>query len=83
VARKFDNGVDIPPTGLWFSDNMEPQLACPVCGNKSLTRVFRKTMMSTSNRSENGTVLAYRCENGHLHIKRVNTAEDGAGTKAA
>jgi hypothetical protein len=62
---------------------MELQAACPVCGNKSLIPVLRKTMASTSNRWENGMVLAYRCENGHLHIKRVNAAEDETRAKAA
>jgi len=66
-----------------LGNNMEYQGTCPACGRKSLIPVLRKTMMSTSERSENGRVLAYRCENGHLYIKRVNAADDEAPPKAA
>jgi len=55
---------------------MELNLLCPVCGDTRITPILRKTLLSTSDPLENATVVAYRCQNGHIHIKASRTDEN-------
>ncbi len=40
---------------------------CPVCGNPQVKLVRRSHLFSEE--TKNPSVLAYRCENGHLFMK--------------
>ena len=50
---------------------------CPVCGDTKMTVVLRKGLVKTSDPLDVATVLAYRCQNGHISLPaRVANQED-------
>jgi len=62
---------------------MKLNLLCPVCGDTRITPILRKTLMSMSDPLENSTVMEYRCQNGHIHIKASRTDEGETVKKPA
>ena len=62
---------------------MELTWPCPVCGNSRIQPVLRKSLATNPNPLDDVTVLAYRCENGHLCLANGMSADEEPGSDPA
>jgi hypothetical protein len=49
--------------------------SCPVCADRDLTPILRKTMLDTSASPAGRALLAYRCSQGHFFIAAEDDEE--------